>query len=236
MIYEHKPNKQKHTVEYLLNNCREQTESLTKEDKEKVQLYLMWSPFINRWLSRVFRKVTIEPILKCCPSLKLDIMSKEIAKEEIEFLTALFDSRPLPISIMARRAIRADHYTIEGLDFRQFRNGEKDPSILVGKTYRERGFPFFSALLDDFRWLNEEVLVYAELPKGLKAIYLDPLRQIFQEHNPNYDGFGVIATQRGLTWEINEAWREGHTLKIRVRPIIGSNSPERLAKDLAEIR
>lgn len=226
MRYEHTTGKINETLDFLAEHCRTQLEGLSPETKERLD-DVAHGQIISPWQSKRFANTLHGPTLwKCVPTEK----ERKEAIANIAFLTELLASQSLPQTIAARRAVNVCHFGIDWPDLDPYRKGAKDPKGLVGMIYRERGFPFFSALLDDCEAYSDRgVYIYSDLPKGLEAMYIDPLRR-----GNVRKGIGEIIVQRGLSWRIVKAWREGGQLKLKAMPMLGSDTPWRLEKDLAD--
>lgn len=205
--------------------CRAELNKLTPDDGVKIAT-MSATNIENLWLAGRHAALAKE--------YYLDEHSKEEAKRYIEAVTRLFDTFRLPATITARRNLWAEHWGVVGIDFTPYVKGKANISELIGKTYREKGFCFFSAFLDfpkrPMGAVTRPIAIYCDLPQGIKAIYSDPLASPSKGQT-----IGEIITQRGLSWRIVKAWREESRLCLKVVPLIGSDTPERLAKDLEEI-
>lgn len=206
--------------------CRAELNKLTPADGVKIAA-MSANNIENLWLAGRHAALTKE-------GYYLGEHSKEEAKDYIEAITRLFDTFRLPATITAKRNLRAEHWGVAGIDFTPYVKGKANISELIGKTYREKGFCFFSAFLDfpkrPMEAITRPIAIYCDLPQGIKAIYSDPLSS-----EGRGETIGEIITQRGLSWRIVKAWREESHLCLKVMPLIGSDTPERLAKDLEEI-
>ncbi len=122
-----------------------------------------------------------------------------------------------------------------GLDLKPYADGEKNPSGLLGRTYREKGFCFFSAYLEDIpKNYRRDISIYCDIPKGFKAIYTDELKK--RRGLGGLIDIAEVVTQRGLTWRILKAWRDREGgLCLKVMPLRGSDTPEALARDIADM-
>ncbi len=254
--FEHKPRagetiaqSRRRAAIVLGQECQGALEALTPSQKGAISRFLL-TPSANMWLSGVhglFSSVERDnaAYIKGVYGIPVALPTKGRAREDIGEITEALRSASLPLTISARRSLDSDLYGMDGLGLGPFIAGERPVKGLLGAEFRQRGFLTFSALLDEEEGAGS-VVFYCDLPKGFRAIYAEPLLDglggvstVYStgEHKGGKVRFSSceIIVQRGLTWRIVKAWEAGGSIRLKIMPIRGSDTPEALARDLKEM-